>query len=321
VVRFRFGTDDLLRTRFAIAPLMDLVGATYVLRWPERYPEHRPWFDWARARTSALELPLLEVAAPAGVEFYPVFVGPPPRAPRTTVEAELARVAATSPADVAGEIARAYPDGVPLAGRMLVEEPARGLDRLVGEMRTFWDALLEPWWNRMAAALESEIAWRARRLAAEGPGAAFADLHDTVRWKDDALCVDPTGKAAADVDLAGRGLLLVPAAFTWPLVWPRTDAPWDPALIYTPPGIGEIWAPDDAASAALGELLGHNRARVLLAVQRPMATLDLAHHLSLTPSGVSQHLRVLQGAGLVTSRREGRRVIYERTTKGDNLAG
>jgi len=66
VVRFCFGTDDLLRTRFAIAPLMDLVGATYVLRWPERYPEHRPWIDWARPRASGLELGLLYVAREAG---------------------------------------------------------------------------------------------------------------------------------------------------------------------------------------------------------------------------------------------------------------
>ena len=321
MVRFCFGTDDLLRTRFAIAPLMDLVGATYVLRWPERYPEHRPWIDWARPRASGLELGLLYVAAPVGVEFYPVFVGPPPRAPRTTVEAEFARVAGTPSVGVAAEIERAYPDGVPLAGRVLVEDPARGLERLVAQMRAFWDALLEPWWNRITAVLESEIAWRARRLAAEGPGAAFADLHHTIRWRDDALCVEPTGKAAADVDLAGRGLLLVPAAFTWPLVWPRTDPPWDPALVYTPPGIGELWAPEDTALSALGELLGHNRARVLIAVERPAATLDLARQLALTPSGVSQHLGVLQRAGLVMSRRDGRRVIYERTAKGDMLAG
>src|SRR3954447_12104752 len=80
VVRFRFRTDDLLQTHFAIAPLMDLVGATHVLRWPERYPEHRPWIDWARPRASGLELGPLDVAAPVGVEFYPVFLGPAARA-------------------------------------------------------------------------------------------------------------------------------------------------------------------------------------------------------------------------------------------------
>lgn len=31
-VRFLFGRDDLLRTRFAISPLIELVAATYVVR-------------------------------------------------------------------------------------------------------------------------------------------------------------------------------------------------------------------------------------------------------------------------------------------------
>jgi DNA-binding transcriptional ArsR family regulator len=319
VVRYRFGTSDVLRTRFAIAPLMDLVGATYVLRTPQRYPEHRPWVEWALPRARRLDMTLLDVATPAAADFYPVFVGPPPRAPRTTVEAELGRVAATPPADVAAEVARAYPDAVPDAGRVLVDDPARGLERLVGQMQAFWDALLRPWWSRIAAVLEAEIASRARRLAAIGPGAAFSDLHETVRWSDDALYVEPTNKAPADVDLAGRGLLLVPAAFTWPLVWPRTDPPWDPALVYSPPGIGALWGPEDAATSALEELLGGGRARVLLALGRPSSTLDLAHRLALSPGGVSQHLGVLRRSGLVTGRREGRRVLYERTEKGESL--
>lgn len=319
MVRYRFGTDDLLRTRFAIAPLMDLVGATYVLRAPERYPEHRPWTEWARSRVRQLDTTLLDVATPAGAGFYPVFVGPPPRMPRTTVEAELERVAATPPADVAYEITRAYPRGMPAAGRVLVEDPGRGLERLVAEMREFWDVLLRPWWSRMTAVLETEISWRARQLAAVGPAAAFSGLHDTVRWKDGALHVERTKKAPADVDLGGRGLLLVPAVFTWPLVWPRTDPPWDPALVYSPPGIGALWAPDDAAAGALEELLGRGRARVLLALGRPAATLDLARQLAVSPGGVSQHLGVLRRAGLVTGRRDGRCVIYERTPQGDSL--
>jgi hypothetical protein len=32
VIRYCFGYDDLLRTRFAMAPLMELIGAMYALR-------------------------------------------------------------------------------------------------------------------------------------------------------------------------------------------------------------------------------------------------------------------------------------------------
>ena len=49
-----------------------------------------------------------------------------------------------------------------------VSDPAGTLAELVEQMRTFWDAALAPWWTRISALLESEIASRARRLVAVG---------------------------------------------------------------------------------------------------------------------------------------------------------
>ena len=51
MIRYRFGQDDLLRTRFAIVPLMELVGAVYALRDPDRFFLHRRWAEWVRPRT------------------------------------------------------------------------------------------------------------------------------------------------------------------------------------------------------------------------------------------------------------------------------
>ena len=64
MVRFHFAQSDLLRTRFAIAPLMELIGAVYVLRDPARYAVHSPWATWARPRTERLDLSLLDIATP-----------------------------------------------------------------------------------------------------------------------------------------------------------------------------------------------------------------------------------------------------------------
>jgi hypothetical protein len=320
VVRYRFGADDLLRTRFAITPLIELVGAVYALREPERRAVHRPWADWARPRTEQLDLELLDAAAPSGTPSWPVFVGLPPVAPRSDIDTELERVLATPPDRVRDEFARTYPDGGPPAARAFLDDPARAVTALVGQMRAFWDAALAPWWPAISAVLEAEIAARARRLADDGPQAAFVDLHPSVRWEAGALSVEPTAKAPTEVDLGGRGLLLVPAAFTWPLVWPRTDPPWDPALVYPPPGIGDLWAAEARRDAALEALLGGRRARVLLELERPASTLDLARRMGVSAGGVSDHLKVLREAGLVTSRREGRLVIYARTDKGDALA-
>lgn len=57
MVRYRFGQRDLLRTRFAIAPLMELVGAVYALRDPRRYSLHRPWAECEAAHGAPRPLP------------------------------------------------------------------------------------------------------------------------------------------------------------------------------------------------------------------------------------------------------------------------
>jgi DNA-binding transcriptional ArsR family regulator len=321
VIRYRFGQDDLLRTRLAIAPLMELLGAFYVLRRPERYVVHRRWVEWAAPRVRGLDLSLLAVAAPFGGSYWPVFISPPPREPHPTIDAELARVRATRPGHVVAEITRRYPSGVPAAGQSLIDEPAGALDELVDQMRAFWNAALAPQWTTICALLESEVASRARSLVALGSRAAFTDLHSTVTWDAGILSVHPIAKEAAEVELAGRGLLLIPSAFTWPTVWPRTDPPWDPALVYPPSGVGDLWQSAGSDDEALATLIGHRRARILRELDRPAATLQLARRLGVGPGGVSDHLSVLRRAGLVTRRREGRLVIYTRTAQGDALCG
>jgi DNA-binding transcriptional ArsR family regulator len=319
-VRYRFGRDDLLRTRFAIAPLMDLIGAFYLLRDPGRAVVHRPWVTWAGPRVAGLDLSLLDIAAPlGGPGFWPVFIGPPPQEPHAKIDSELDRVRATPPAQVRAEIVRTYPRGL-AAARPFVDDPAGTLAALTDQMRAFWDVALAPWWARVSAVLESEIAFRARRLVSAGPHTAFAGLHQTVWWQADTLVVHPTGKAPAEVDLAGRGLLLIPAVFTWPKVWPRTDPPWDPALVYPAADIAQVWAASGPGGDALAALIGQRRAQILRQLDRPASTLTLAQRMRVSAGGVSTHLHVLRRAALVTAHREGRHVIYTRTATGDSLS-
>ena len=112
----------------------------------------------------------------------------------------------------------------------------------------------------------------------------------------------------------------MPAVFTWPDVWPRTDPPWEPAIVYPPAGVADLWTRDARRPGTLGRLIGARRARILLELSRPLATEDLAGRLGSSAGGISDHLRVLKEARLVTARREGRRVIYARTAIGDVLS-
>ena len=87
-------------------------------------------------------------------------------------------------------------------------------------------------------------------------------------------------------------------------------------------GIGALWEPGRAAPpAALAALLGPRRASILAALRAPRSTTELARALELSPGSVSQHLGVLRDAGLVSSHRVGRSVLYVRSPVGRQLQG
>jgi DNA-binding transcriptional ArsR family regulator len=321
VIRFRFGHEDLVRTRFAISPLFDLVWSTDALRDPAGHSLHLPWIRTARERLKGFDYELLTVlgtsAGPGG--YVPDFISPPPTTPLGDFEDELARVRATPHERVATEVGwRFAGKPVPAIVRPLLDDPDRGLEELARVMSGYFERAIAPWWPEIRAALETDILHRARRLTAGGAIEVFADLHPQVRWRDGVLEVDRSYDE--DVDLRGRGLLLVPAAFAWPQIFALIDEPWQPALVYTPRGIGALWAPAEGGDReALEALLGRRRAEILATLGAPAATTDLAARLDASPAGVNEHLGVLRRAGLVRAARDGRRVLYERTAMGEAL--
>jgi DNA-binding transcriptional ArsR family regulator len=319
VIEFRFGPDDVARTRFAVSPVTELMWSVDALRDPGRHALHLPWIRAARRRLAGLDWSLLDVLTQAPAGYVPDFTSPPPESPLAGLDDDLRRIAATPPERVEQELRRAFPRGrVPAPVRPMLDDPASSLPRLAALMRAYWDRALAPSWPAIRAVLDADIAQRARRLTREGTVGVFDDLHPDVRWSDGMLRVQRPPRAA--VDLGGRGLLLVPAVFAWPRVFAMTDAPWQPALIYAPRGAGALWDPRSrAAPGALAHLLGRRRAAVLAALAMPSATTELAQRLGASPAGISEHLGVLRDAGLVRAQRDGRSVLYARTDAGDAL--
>jgi DNA-binding transcriptional ArsR family regulator len=66
-------------------------------------------------------------------------------------------------------------------------------------------------------------------------------------------------------------------------------------------------------------VLGRTRARLLTELVQPANTGALARRLKLAAGTVSEHLRALQSAGLIASRRNGRLVEYRITDLGRSL--
>jgi DNA-binding transcriptional ArsR family regulator len=316
MIWYFFTEDDLLRTRFAISPLFEATASLQALRDPASASIHLPWVKEARERTRGLELGLLHALVP-GQGYHPDFIAPPPRSPLPDVQEEIERVKHTPAAQVRKELAWCYPDGLPEVLRPLAEHPKRELPRLAEMIALYWEAAIDPFWDRIRAALDDDIAHRARLLTSGGAIEVFSDLHPDVHWLNSALTVDRPHEA--DVKLAGRGLLLSPSVFIWPKSGAMYDPPWQPTLIYPPRGLGVLWAPRDGDPTALAALLGARRAEILRALDREASTTQLTARLSASMGGVSEHLGVLRRAGLVRPRRQGASVLYARTAAGDAL--
>jgi DNA-binding transcriptional ArsR family regulator len=317
VIVFRFGHRDLLSLRFAVSPLFEVVCAVGLLRERDPGSFHRPWQAAARERLRGVEYDMLDALVnPDG--YTPDFFSPPPTVAAPALEAELARVARTPHDQIARELSWRFDGGpTPPAVRPLLHGNVK---RLCEEIRAFWTAAVAPDWPRIRRLSEADIVYRSRRFAELGAGAVFDDLHPDLHWSGAELRWDRPHEQV--VELAGRGVVLVPVVLGWPRLSGLLDERWQqPAVIYPPRGVAALHGRDRVRDAgALASLIGRRRALILAALDEPRTTSDLSASTGWSLGSVSEHLGVLRQNGLVIDQRDGRRVLYRRTELGDALA-
>ncbi|MEV5568431.1 DUF5937 family protein [Spirillospora sp. NPDC052269] len=323
---FRLGVQDLAETSFGMSPLFESVFSLRPRIFPARHPEHQPWARETAAAYARLDTAVLNALyAPYG--WLPDFLTPRPDGIVTDLESGLAVLRATPPDIVRRDIATTYRHGVDAAYRqvpipsVLSGDPSAVLARICAAIESYWEACIEPYWARMRAVLEADLAYRARRLALGGAAALFAELDDRVTWAPGRVRVAIPSDTVRNVvvDVAGRGLVLVPCLFLQGAI-NMTSEHDPPVIAYPARGRGAVWdqaAPEGAA--ALAELLGAPRARLLIMLASPASTTELARRLGVTPGGVSRHLTALHACGLLNRTRAGRSVLYMRSPLGDQL--
>ncbi|HEY7143842.1 MAG TPA: DUF5937 family protein [Streptosporangiaceae bacterium] len=310
---------DLAAVRFAWSPAWETHLAVRMLIHPEGRPYHRSWHAAVLARAARLDLGALFAVNPdRGV--IPDFLAPPPGQPAPRFDDQLTAILATPADQVERELllcrgTRAGPDRAVLDE--LLAGPAAGRDLLASQLRAAWDALVAPFWPRLRALLDADVAYRSQQLTDHGLSQLLGAIDPRVSWDGTALIVDDG--LAQQVDLAGRGLVLMPSAYIWPHVVAVTQQPWQPAVVYPARGIAGLWQQPAPPPGALVRLLGRTRALLLAGLDQPASTSTLAGRLGLSPSGTSRHLTAMRDAGLLTGTRHRHEIRYARTRLGTAL--
>ena len=318
MISYRFDVEDLARTRFAISPMWETAAAIRSLRSPSVAALHVPWIKRIKPRLKGMDLKLALALLPRK-GYIADFLTPPPTSPLMTFAEEL-EVVRSTPADlVLHDVEVLAQTGNPRASlKPFVDDPAGSVERLCESLEVFWREALEEDWPRVRSLLEADIGYRSRRLAEGGVDLLFSDLHREVRWEGGTLQIE-CECAVPEIDLAGRGLLLVPSAFSPFKTSSMTEEPWQPTVLYPARGVALLWEEAAAAPDALAKVLGKSRAALLADLDAPRSTTDLAERLEMTPGGVSQHLTALKDSGFVTAERSGRAVLYCRSELADQL--
>lgn len=305
-MRIRLGLADLARTTFGAAtPYCELAVSVQVLQQPAS-PFRRLW----RGRRTPIpaQARLLQELIPAHGSV-PTFLAPE----NSKCLDEALEAVLSTPADrMRSELAEMRWTSTPSPW---VSDLAYGrrdaLRDLAAAMRAYHDHVLAPLWPSIQQVVSAELTARAWHLAVHGAEATLNSLHPQISWREGVLEVRAPGDL--EIDLAGRGLRLMPS------IWTRSAVPvsWrHPTLVF--PIHATSWAqlPADGNRDRLASVLGSTRARVLHALTTGQSTTELAHAVSISPASASAHATALRGAGLVTTQRDGQAVRHMLTALG-----
>lgn len=318
VIELVVGARDLARVRFARSALEEVTFSLGVLAGRKGAALHEPWIRAAKSGLAGTDLSLLDALTAKG-NYYPGFLVPPPREADASFADEVERVRETSAEEVRRELDLCWPEDLPHRLRPLREDPRRQLAELAEALTTYWHKAIEPVWPRIRALHDADLAHRSAALTKGGLDRLFAELHPQIEYADDRLRLHLAHSASFAT--AGAGVLLIPSVFVWPRISVFDTDDYQPAIAYPVRGVGTVWGaePPPSTVTPLASLVGRSRAALLVLLELPRTTTQLAQTLGVTAATVSEHLAVLKRSNLVRSHRDGRSVLYERTTLGSRL--
>lgn len=322
MITINVSKEDLSGLRFAFSPLIEIPLSYRVYINPEFQGRYTDWVEEARRALYDVDLPYLSaLVEPHG--YIPDFLTQTPTGTTHTIRESLAAVLAT-PDDVIRDnmLEQIKQHGDSEIRRFYLAHPRDALQCLIEDLVIYWNRVLQPYWSRMMSVLEADMLFRARTLALDGPNALFPELHPTISYKPGEMHITPLcGHSSRDMSfsLAGNGLQLVPMVFSGCGRMYTVESAYADMLAYTVRGTGLWYHKPPNPGRTLELAVGAGRARVLESLLIPATTSEIAFKLHSSAGTISQHLMRLHKAGLVESRRSGKRVFYQLTERGQKL--
>jgi DNA-binding transcriptional ArsR family regulator len=293
---------------------------------------------WARHTVSSLGpagVPLLEVMNSPFVQVSDL-TQTPPTAGRS-FEAALDNILSAPAEKWRSEVEYLGSLGIPAGpARGLADGDEAAIANFGGALRRFHDVALRPYWTAITTYTAGGRDSLMRLLAARGIDALLNSLHPSVSWQPPVLTMDlrtacPPGcvhqmisRSIAPTDTfeaSGRGLLLLPSVFASTPTFRVPDPDEDEPFLLTVPVAADRHTFTGPASSpgtsALADLMGATRATVLIALAKgELTTSALARTAHISVASASEHASVLRVANLITSTRQGNRVIHRLTALG-----
>lgn len=343
MIRFQLPAGAVDRVRFAYSPLFEAVLSLHVLVEPNHHPLQHDWVRRMRSLPERLRRDLHAFAF-AYRDYLPEVLAPGPLPGYASFEDDLARFREQPAEAVAFEFTMQLtpfetaldPDrlddpatraaitrrGSALGResgrlvRLLLDEPATFSSRFVDFLHRYWQAGFAAEWKRLEPLLAADVSEAGRHLATSGlygflPRLSPELLVDTVA---ETIAIDRDHDHELTVDEHST-LRLTPSFYVWPHVRVTCDPPWPLALTYPAPTITrrtQPHLPPAELLRILRALADPARLEMLrLIAARPRSTQELARLIAITDAGASRSLRLLSEAGILTSQREGRYLLYQ----------
>lgn len=195
----------------------------------------------------------------------------------------------------------------------LVESPKKSRHRFLQMLEGFWNACLREEWPLIEELLLKDISYRGRILLEEGLFPLLTSLSDTIEVYPEEKRAVVRRISKGEINFNEKDMLfLAPTYFAWPHLFMNLKHPV--GINYSIKTLqleaAKPMPPEELLKffRALGDFTRLQIVKYL--AQKSRSTRELAVLIGVTEGAISKHLKQLENAGLITSKRESYYVFY-----------